>query len=94
MKKGRHKTKPFTQAQYRGIPGRTEKNHVRFPRKPADFSHVVKERLGQASKQSRVSWYITGDKKVTLSDAGQYICNASNAFSSDTTYVNVSVYGK
>ncbi|XP_078349358.1 contactin-3-like [Oculina patagonica] len=31
-------------------------------------------------------------KKVALSDAGQYICNASNAFSSGTTYVNVSVY--
>ena len=33
-------------------------------------------------------------KKVALSDAGQYICNASNAFSSGTSYVNVSVYGK
>ena len=33
-------------------------------------------------------------KKVSLSDAGQYICNASNAFSSGTSYVNVSVYGK
>ena len=33
-------------------------------------------------------------KKVALSDAGQYICNASNAFSFGTTYVNVSVYGK
>jgi len=31
-------------------------------------------------------------KKVVLSDAGQYICNGSNAFSSETTYVNVSVY--
>ncbi|XP_020607403.1 roundabout homolog 1-like isoform X2 [Orbicella faveolata] len=31
-------------------------------------------------------------KKVALSDAGQYICNASNAFSSGTSYVNVSVY--
>lgn len=33
-------------------------------------------------------------KKVTLSDAGQYICNASNAFSFGISYVNVSVYGK
>lgn len=29
---------------------------------------------------------------MALSDAGQYICNASNAFSSGTSYVNVSVY--
>lgn len=31
-------------------------------------------------------------KKVALTDAGQYICNGSNAFSSETAYVNVSVY--
>lgn len=33
-------------------------------------------------------------RKVILSDAGQYICNGSNDFSFQTTYVNVSVYGK
>ena len=33
-------------------------------------------------------------KRVALSDAGQYICNGSNAFSSQASYVNVSVYGK
>lgn len=31
-------------------------------------------------------------KRVALSDAGQYICNGSNAFSSQASYVNVSVY--
>lgn len=33
-------------------------------------------------------------EKVALSDAGQYFCQGSNAFSSQTAYVNVSVYGK
>lgn len=57
---------------------------------------VTWTKKGSDKLPSRVEHHETSllIKKVALSDAGQYICNASNAFSSGTTYVNVSVYGK
>ena len=57
---------------------------------------VTWSKKGSAELPARVENY--GNylviKKVVLSDAGQYVCNGSNAFSFKTTYVNVSVYGK
>ena len=57
---------------------------------------VTWSKRGLAELPARVERYGNSlvIKKVLLSDAGQYICNGSNAFSSETTYVNVSVYGK